>query len=299
MMIDNSWFAAWSRYAPQIARAEGALARALKRQPAAIAKAEFAAGQAKKTAAIRATIRARNVALMRTLDALKEAAPAIDRQWKAERSGEERRLKSLKKRLEKRTRRDITARPDWMKKPAALPPRIEQPNFAEQDEAEIPPPREGLIPGTYRILDPARFSLGLLDADPLPTRWTGKHVGTRLIEAHEILQRLPMSIWPKGYGAMWPAYSHDAGELAIQAGAYTLEVGRNAIIKSASSEEVARMNEAMQWAIQYLSHCNAWALGALNGWASSSDADPDANDAPRDLLEFIAEALNAAKEVVR
>jgi hypothetical protein len=120
-----------------------------------------------------------------------------------------------------------------------------------------------------------------------------------LIEAHEILQRLPMSIWPKGYGAMWPAYTHDAGELAIQAGAGTLELGRNAVIRTASADEVARMNEALEWVIQFLSDCNPWSLAALNGWASSSDADPDAADVPRDLLEFIAEALNAAKEVVR
>jgi hypothetical protein len=295
---EASWFTAWSRYAPAVAKAEGALSRALKRRPAAILKAEFAEGQERKAAAIRATIRARNVALMRTLDALKEAAPAIDQRWKVERKDEEKRLKKLKKQLEKRTRRDITARPDWMKKPLALPPPIEQPNFSEV-EAEIPPPREGLIPGTYRVIDPARFSLGLLNPDPLPTRWNARHVGVRLIEAHDVLRRMPASIWPKGYGAMWPAYSHSAGELAIQAGAGTLQMGRNLIVRTASADEVARMNEALDWIMQFLSGCNYWSLAALNGWASSSEATPDDKDAPTDLLEFIAAALNAAKEVVR
>jgi hypothetical protein len=296
--LTAGWFDAWSRHAPAIAKAEGSLARALKRLPQATAKAAFAEGQERKAAAVRATIRARNVGLMRRLDALREEAPAIQSKWAADRRGEEKRLNKLKKQLEKRTRRDITSRPDWMKKPLALPPPIEQPDFSVVD-AEIPPPREGLIPGTYRVIDPARFSLGLLNPDPLPTRWTSRHVGTRLIEAHDVLRRMPASIWPKGYGAMWPAYAYDAGELAVQAGAGTLQMGRNLIVRTASADEVARMNEALDWIMQFLSGCNYWSLAALNGWASSIEATPDDKDAPTDLLEFIAKALNAANEVVR
>lgn len=295
--LTAGWFDAWSRHAPPIAKAEGALARALKRLPQAQAKATVAQAQEAKASAIRATIRARNIGLMRRLDALRDGAADVDAKWKADRAGEEKRLDKMRKKLELRTRRDLNAKPDWMTIPSTLPPPVRQPVMTEADDVEAPPPREGLIPGTYRVLDPSRFAL--LDAEPLPPTWTARHVGTRLIEAHDVLSRLPMSIWPKGYGAMWPAYSHDAGELAIQAGAGTLELGRNAVLKCASSVEVARMNESLQWAIQYLSHCNAWSLGALNYWASLPDADPDAKDAPTDLLEFIAAALNAAKEVVR
>lgn len=299
MMIDNSWFAAWSRHAPPIAKAVGSLARAQKRLPDAIAKAEFAEGQERKAAAVRAQIRARNVGLMRRLDALKDGAAEVTAKWNVERREEEKRIKKLKKQLEKRTRRDLTARPDWMKKPLPLPPPIVQPDHIEANEAEPPPPREGLIPGTYRVLDPSRIGLGLLDVDPLPPRWTPRHVGNRLIEAHDVLRRLPASIWPKGYGAMWPEYAHDAGELAIQAGAGTLQMGRNLIVRTASADEVARMNEALDWILQFLSGCNYWSLAALNGWASSTEATPDDKDAPTELLEFIASALNAANEVVR
>lgn len=295
--LSGGWFAAWARHAPALAAAEGALARALRRLPDAVSKTEDAETQDREENRQRAAIRARNVGLMRRLDALRDHAPALKKQWDEDRRGEEKRLKKLKKKLEARTRKDITARPDWMKRPVALPPPIAQPDLTVDDGADTPP-REGLIPGTYRVLPPERLRLNLLDDEPLPGSWTPRHVGKRLIEAHDVLRRLPMNVRPQGYSALWPEYTHDAGELAIQAGAQTLALGRNAIIKVASSDEVARMNEAMQWIWQYLAGCNAWALGALNAWAADRDATPD--DCPViDLLEFIADALNAAKEVVR
>jgi hypothetical protein len=298
------WFDAWSRHAPPIARAEGSLRRALSRAAVATEKAEDAATQEREQTRQRAAIRARNVGLMRRLDALREEAPAIKQRWAAERREEEKRLKKLKKRLQDRTRKDLSARPDWMKKPVALPPPIAQPDLTAEDPADLSPPREGLIPGTYRLidparLDPARLSFSLLDDEPLPPAWNARHVGRRLIEAHDVLRRLPMNVRPQGYSALWPEYQHTAGELAIQAGAQTLAIGRNAIIKTASSDEVARMNEALGWPIQFLAHANFWALSALNNWASNRDATPDDPDAPDDMLKFIAEALNAAREPVK
>lgn len=292
------WFAAWSRHAPAIAKAEGSLARALSRLSIASEKAQDAETQEREVSRRRAAIRARNVGLMRRLDALREAAPAINKQWQAERAEEDKRLKKLKKKIEARTRKDINRRPDWMRKPVALPPPIEQPNLSV-DEAYIPPPREGLIPGEYKLIDPARLRINLLDDEPLPRAWNARHVGKRLIEAHDVLRRLPMNVRPQGYSALWPEYAHDFGELVVQAAADTLTLGRNAIMKTASSDEVARMNEALQWIWQYLAGCNAWALGAMNYWASKRDATPDDDDAPTDLLQFVADALNAAKEVVR
>lgn len=253
------WFDAWSRHAPQIARAEGALARALKRLPEAITKAEDAATRDRLRASRCAAIGVRNIGLMRRLDALRAAAPSLQQRWDAERRSEEGRLRKIKKRLEARTRKDVTARPDWMRKPLALPPPVRQPDLSLPDVVvDAPPPREGLVPGTYRLVDPERLRINLLDEELLPSSWTARHVGKRLIEAHDVLRRLPSSVWPKGYGVTWPAYAHDAGELAIQAGAYTLEIGRNVILKTASADEVARMNEAMDWIWQYLAGCNAW-----------------------------------------
>jgi hypothetical protein len=294
------WFDAWSRHAPAIAKAEGSLRRALSRLPIANEKAADAETQEREIDRQRAAIRARNVGLMRRLDALREGAAAVTKRWNAERAEEEKRLKKLKKKIEARTRKDLNARPDWMKKPIALPPPIEQPaDLGLAVDYPQPPPREGLIPGTYRVMDPEKLRFNLLDDEPLPANWTARHVGKRLIEAHDVLRRLPMNVRPQGYSALWPEYTHDAGELAIQAGAETLAIGRNAIIKTASTDEVARMNEALQWIIQYLSGCNAWSLSALNYWASQRDATPDDDTAPVDLLQFVAEALIAANEVVR
>jgi hypothetical protein len=292
------WFDAWSRHAPPIARAEGSLRRALTRAAAATEKAEDAATQERELTRQRAAIRARNIGLMRRLDALREAAPGLKAKWDAERANEEARLKRLRKKLEARTHKDLMTPQNWTPRPS-LPAPIEQPADLAVDPADPPPPREGLIPGTYRLMDPARLEFHLLDDEPLPSNWTPRHVGRRLIEAHDVLRRLPMNVRPQGYSALWPEYTHEFGELVVQADAYTLALGRNAIIKTASSDEVARMNEAMGWIVQYLAGCNAWALSALNGWASKRDATPDDDDAPDDLLKFIADALNAAKEVVR
>ncbi|MGY3588043.1 hypothetical protein [Bradyrhizobium sp. USDA 4350] len=301
IVVAPSWFAAWSRYAPAIAKAEGALARALQRLPAAIAKAEDAETADREEAAKRAAIRARNVGLMRRLDALREDAPSIQKRWAAERRAEEKRLKKLKAKLEQRTHKDRSQLPDFMTKPVAtLPPPIEQPDLTTPDPAEVaPPPREGLIPGQYRYVDPDRLGLNLLDADPLPPSWTPRHVGKRLIEAHDVLRRLPMNVRPQGYSALWPEYTHDFGELVVQAGAQTIAMGRNSVLKVASADEVARMNEALEWIVRFVTRMNAWAAGYLNSWASDRDATPDDDGAPHDLLKFIADALNEANEVVR
>ena len=230
------------------------------------------------------------------LDRLKAEQPNITEQWNAERAGEARRLKKLKGKIEKRTRKDMTKHA-MFPMPVKLPEVPQQPDLSEP-EADAPPPREGLIPGTYRIVDPDRLGV-LLDPDPLPPIWTPRHVGARLIEAMEVLQCSPGRVGPKGYGAMWPAYRHESGELAHQAGAGTLAIGRNVVRRTVGADEAARANEALLWPMQFLNHVNAWALLALNYWASDPEATPEDEDAPRDMLKFIADCLNAAKEPVR
>jgi len=294
--------------ASTIAKAEGAIAKTeevlhaeLKRLGPAIDRAEHAEAQERKKAAERAAIRARNIGLMRRLDALREAAPSIRAQWEAERKDEEKRLKKLKKKLEQRTHKDQFTGPKrrgrYWEKPIPLPPPIEQPDLS--DTVDAAPPREGLIPGTYKVVDPDRLCLNLLDDEPLPASWTPRHVGKRFIEAHDVLRRLPMNVRPQGYSALWPEYTFEPGELAIQAGAETLAIGRNVVFRTASASEVARMSQALEWIVRYLTRCNAWSLVYLNQWASSRDATPDDKDAPVDLLEFIAAALNEAKEPVK
>lgn len=229
-------------------------------------------------------------------DRLKEQFPDVDARMNAERAEEQKRLKKLKKQIDKRTRKDLTKH-SMFQKPVALPEPIQQPDFTEEEEAPAPP-REGLIPGTYRVVDPDRLG-ALLDPEPLPPQWTPRHVGARIIEAMDVLQRAPERVGPKGYGAMWPAYRHESGDLALQAGAGTLAMGRNSIRRAVGADEAARAQEALLWPMQFLNHCNAWALLSLNAWATDPEATPEDDNAPRDMLKFIADCLNAQKEVVR
>lgn len=274
-------------------------AKAAKAEAKAAAAAEKAARKAAREAAQAAAQKRRdaiNAAIGARLDRLNAEQPDITARWNAERAEEEKRLKKLKAKIEKRTRKDMTKHA-MFQMPVPLPEIPQQPDLSEP-EADAPPPREGLIPGTYRVVDPDRLG-GLLDPEPLPPVWTPRHVGSRLIEAMDVLQRAPDRVGPKGYGAMWPAYRHESGELAHQAGAGTLSIGRNVIRRVVGADEAARANEALLWPMQFLNHVNAWALLALNYWASDPEATPEDEDAPRDMLKFIADCLNAAKEPVR
>lgn len=296
-MTATSWFAVWSRHAPPIARAQGQLDRARKRLPLLQQRAEEIATKERKLDVKRKRLRAATAAISRRIDANREALAGQAERWDRERQQEDRNMKRLRKRLVARTTKDQQPqKPDRRQRLQVSLPAPVQHKLID-DPAPVEPPRDGLIDGTYEVIDQVRAEARrlLLNPDPLPRRWTADHVGKRLIEAHDVLRRIPMNIWPQGYSALWPEYTHDAGELAIQAGAGTLALGRNVIIRGATADELARMNEALQWPIQFLSINNAWALSTLNTWAS----DPRDEEAPRNLLQTIADFLNAANEVVR
>ncbi len=245
------------------------------------------------------------------LDALAAAAPDITERWKRERAQEPKRLKKLKKKLAARTYKDhggaapAQEKPGWMLKPITLPPPVEQPK--DLDLADDAPlmllDRPDLLPGTFSLIDPSRMQagLGLVEREPLPAEWTAEHVGYRLIEAHEILRRMPMNLRPAAYGSPWPEYRYEAGDLVHQASTGTIEMGRGALRRSASSDEVARCNEAIAWPLLYLSGSNALALGSLNAWADDPGEDHgrDIPPAIRPMLDAIAAALTAAGELVR
>lgn len=295
---DGSWFAIWSRHVVPLARAVGALDRARRRLEPALDKAEHAARLAREDRERKARIAAANIGVMRRFDQM-AADGAITERWAKERREEAKRIKTLQKKLAKRTTKDYTARPDWMQKPVKLPDPVQQPSFEVEEIKREPPPREGLIPGTYSLSDPDRIGQ-LLDRPRLPTVWKATYVGVRLIEAFRVLNKTPGTIWPKGFGAAWPAYKIEAGEAAIQAGAGTLAMGRNSIRVAPSSEAVARMNEAISWPMQFLSH-RPGAAADVNNWADQAawdQMDFDARSAPWVELQIIADALNAAREPI-
>jgi hypothetical protein len=48
--------------------------------------------------------------------------------------------------------------------------------------------------------------------DPIPENWTPEHMGKRVIEAFEVMMRLPKVPGPKEPGGNWPQIFHDADD---------------------------------------------------------------------------------------
>jgi hypothetical protein len=294
----STWFAKWSRHVMPLARAVGALQRLQRRLPIAKDRAVRAGARASHLARLRAATEGH----LRRFDAInsKESAAAQGERWRRERKEEEKRVRQLQKRLRKRTTKDFTERPEWMQRPVTLPAPIQQPDLSPPRNEEVLPPREGLMPGTFKLMDPTRLGT-IIDRPRLPKVWTAAYVGARLIEAHKILLRLPGTIWPKGYGTAWPLYKVEAGEAAIQYGAGTLASLSMPRPRGASADAVARMNEAISWPMQFLSN-RPGAAADVNYWAADAAFDQmdfDARSAPWVSLQVIADALNAANEPVR
>lgn len=292
-------------------KAQAADRASLERAVSRLSKARERAIQRAKADAKAARAAQISAGFEKRLAASAEDARRVDAKWKRERAQEPKRLKKLKKRLAERTYKDhggaapAQEKPDWMRKPIPLPPPVEQPKDFDlaADAPLLLPDRPDLLPGTFSLLDPSRVQvgLGLVEREPLPAEWTAEHVGYRLIEAHEILRRMPMKLRPAAYGSPWPEYRYEAGDLVHQASTGTIEMGRGTLRRSATADELARCNQAIAWPLQYLGGSNAWALGALNEWASEP-GDEHGRDLPtaiRTMLEFIAVALNAANERVR
>jgi hypothetical protein len=299
----TTWFAVWSRHVLPLARALGQLGRARARLAKAAVKADHASARERTTMARIARIRAANDGLLARIDA--RAGDRITERWNKERREEAKREKVRRKQLARRTRKDFTDRPDWVQRPVKLPPPVEQPDVVS--EPSLYPKETGpmlgrpdLLPGTYTVIDPARGGGGLVDRPRLPKVWTATYVGVRLIEAHQVLTRMPGTIWPKSYGAAWPEYKVEAGELAIQAGAGTLHMGRGVRV-APSAEAVARMNDAIAWPMRFLAD-RPGAAADVNRWAADAafdEMDFDTRSAPWVELQIIADALNARKEAVR
>lgn len=288
-----SWFAAWSRLAPPLARAVGQLDRARRRFAGAATKAERATAVERETERRLARIAQANIGYFARIDA--RAGDGLADRWQQEREAEAKREAALRKRHARAARKaEAREKPSWLAKPRRLPDPIKQPELADEMADDVPPPRPGLLPGTYAVLPATRVSR-LVDRPRLPAAWTAAHVGVRLIEAHKVLERSPASIWPKGFGAAWPLYKVEASEELVAPGEARRPRG------APSAEAVARMNEAILWPMQFLAN-RPGAAADVNFWAQDAaweQMEFDARSAPWDLLQVIADCLNAAKEPVR
>lgn len=289
------------RESKALARAEEALARAEARDKEAKLAVEIEDRKARAKAAKDAIEQA---AIIRRLDKIAAAAPAVMKRWEKDRKEEPKRIDKRRKQLARRITKDSRSGGGDESRAffgtgrrAATPMPAEAETFPSGPIIPYVPPaktieRAGLFAGDYRLVNqnPDDF-----DAYRVPKQWTADYVARRLADAHAVLRRLPMTTRPKEFGAIWPEYTQMAGELAVQAGAGTLHLGRNRIIGGTSAIDVARMNQALPWVMQFLGDQPVYAR-AVNMWASSRDVDMTAIDSfVLAAMEFIAAKLNALK----
>lgn len=304
-------------------KAEGRGPRALERAEAALPGAErLAADAAERVAALTrkaAAAKARadraavfSASMIRRLDKAAPQASAVMDQWKKDRAEEPKRLGKRKRQIVRAVTADLQGggaknlrraptgelRPDTKRRRDHATPPVEAVTFPSGPIIPYVPPkleipaRDGLLAGDFRLIDRSPDDF---DAFRLPKQWTADYVAKRLADAHAVLRRLPMTTRPKEFGAIWPEYVHAAGELAYQAGAGTLHMGKGRAIRGTSADDVARMNEALAWPMTYLKGSPPHAA-AVNDWAywSGLDGDPLDNFA-RQGLEFIAASLNRGR----
>lgn len=96
----------------------------------------------------------------------------------------------------------------------------------------------------------------LARARRLPERWTFLHVMERMEEGFRVLSRLPMATRPRGYINSMPIYLYDRADLNSQLETCELERMaklRNRVRIPPTPAEIARMEEALRWPVEFLS----------------------------------------------
>lgn len=158
----------------------------------------------------------------------------------------------------------------------------------------LAPPREGLIPGTWKMMDPSRIG-GIVDQPRRPLRWNPRHVGMRLIEAHRTLKYLPMNLRPAAVKTAWPMHDQEPVEGAVEEGNVKVDP---------SAEQIALMEQAICWPMRFLGE-SMLSAGDVNRWAGQltveefEKIEDGHHSVPWHELRAIAGALNAAREIVR
>ena len=122
------------------------------------------------------------------------------------------------------------------------------------------------------------------DSD-IPTIWTPEHVGARMIEAFEVLAKIPERVGPASPANAWPAYMHEFHELI------GVQVEGNRARVRATSAELSRMNAAFMWPVAFLTDMPLQA-DALSLWAFCKAGD-------RSIAEILARRMKQARKVAK
>jgi hypothetical protein len=110
-------------------------------------------------------------------------------------------------------------------------------------------------------------------APQLATGWSIVLVMDRIEEAYDVLRRTPMNVRPRAHSNSMPAYVHEFTDLVFQneTGEYDrlLKTRNEYQVRGATSAEIARMEAALAWPMEFLRDkpevARAVGLGAL--WA--------------------------------
>lgn len=123
--------------------------------------------------------------------------------------------------------------------------------------------------------------------------WTPESVWERTLEAHRVLARLPDRVRPRAYGSGMPQYVYDADDIRSQQERPALNIYSDANAESEamrqlrearnrppvpSAREVADMDQAFHWQIEFLKGRRALVRGPLNACAIASILECDLAD---------------------
>jgi hypothetical protein len=102
--------------------------------------------------------------------------------------------------------------------------------------------------------------------EELPATWNGPHVALRLTEAFTTVSKTTPGR-RLGYVSTWPSYLYEFADLAAQAEQGELErtqETQNRVRIVPSSQEIARMEQAIAWPATYLSAAHSELMVAVN-----------------------------------
>lgn len=105
---------------------------------------------------------------------------------------------------------------------------------------------------------------GLAEGDA-PRFWTPELVGLRMIEAYEVISRLPSNWLPAKPRSLWPAYRQEWADL-LDPEAYRLRLIEEVKTDPPGRDEMSRAEEALSWPMDHL-HAHPLHADALMVWA--------------------------------
>jgi hypothetical protein len=117
-----------------------------------------------------------------------------------------------------------------------------------------------------------------------PPKWTGPHVARRLRESFATLEQMPADHY-RGVRGAWPPYKHDWADLLAHLeldGQERAQAMQNCMCVSPARRDIAHMEQALYWSMQYLAATHAHLCEAVNAVARAHSLGLDAGSVARE-----------------